>query len=86
MDEREKLAAIREVLLGLWDPIGVRDEPLAQDEYDPYLRKILALLSKGASVEDIERYLGDIVSLDMGLVDMPDRDRAAAMSLMRLAL
>lgn len=86
VEEKEKLDAIRKVLLEQWDPLGVRDEVMARDEYDSYLQKIIALLSKHASLEEIERYLGDIVSLDMGLVDVASRDRAAAISLIKLAI
>ena len=31
---------IRRVLLNVWDPIGVKNEPNAQDEYDGYLGEI----------------------------------------------
>ena len=30
-------AKIRHVLLEVWDPIGIKDEPNAQDEYDAYM-------------------------------------------------
>lgn len=36
-----------------WDPIGVKDEPNAADEYDGYLGDILLLLKHNASVEEI---------------------------------
>ena len=35
---------IRHVLLEVWDPIGVRDEPNAQDEYDGYIGPVFELL------------------------------------------
>jgi hypothetical protein len=35
---------IRHILLNVWDPIGVRDEPNAQDEYDGYVGKLYELL------------------------------------------
>src|SRR4051794_31652361 len=31
--------AIREVLFREWDPIGVNDNPLCEDEYDSYARR-----------------------------------------------
>ncbi|MBL8864808.1 MAG: hypothetical protein KF873_18315 [Gemmataceae bacterium] len=37
-------AAIREVLLKEWDPIGVADIPEAADEYDSYIGEIQAIL------------------------------------------
>jgi hypothetical protein len=38
-----------------------------QDEYDGYLGPSLRLLEKGASREEIERYLEEIVGEHMGL-------------------
>jgi hypothetical protein len=37
-ESREVRRAIRRVFLEVWDPIGVRDEPNAQDECDGYIR------------------------------------------------
>jgi hypothetical protein len=53
-----------------WDPIGVmpaQDGP--QDEYDGYLGPSLRLLERGASREELERYLEEIVGEHMGLGD-----------------
>jgi hypothetical protein len=36
--------AIREILLREWDPIGIAEEPDAQDEYDSYVHEIHGLL------------------------------------------
>ena len=41
---RDYHAAIREILLRDWDPIGVADVPEAQDEYDSYISQIYGLL------------------------------------------
>lgn len=38
--------AIREVLLRAWDPIGISDDPDAQDEYDGYVWVIYGLLAR----------------------------------------
>jgi hypothetical protein len=62
---------IRQVLMTHWDPIGVKDEPAAQDEYDIYIGGLLDLLLKGASDRQISRYLSDIVEQRMELC--PDR-------------
>jgi hypothetical protein len=35
---------IRHVLMDVWDPIGVKDEPNAQDECDGYIGKLFELL------------------------------------------
>ncbi len=60
-------AAIRLVLIAVWDPIGIQDEPNAQNEYDSYLDGVYELLVSGASDSDIEDHLWRIVSDSMGL-------------------
>jgi hypothetical protein len=71
---------IRHVLMGVWDPIGVKDEPNAQDEYDGYLGGVYKLLVSGASDERIEEHLWQIVTEQMGLdakkADMADTVKA----------
>lgn len=80
----EKARLVRAILLKQWDPIGVRDYPAAHDEYDQYLPAILNLLENGATIMEIARHLGSIVSSEMGLVELPERDLAVARSLLRL--
>ncbi len=58
---------IRRVLLNVWDPIGVRDEPNAQDEYDSYIGEIYELLVHGATEQQIADRLLYIVQDTMGL-------------------
>jgi hypothetical protein len=58
---------IHDILIKLWDPIGVKDEPLAQNEYDSYIPIILQLLQTQTSVETITRHLYEIETLRMGL-------------------
>jgi hypothetical protein len=58
---------IRHVLLDVWDPIGVKDEPNAQDEYDSYVGEILGLLSTGATDGQISDRLLYFVNDRMGL-------------------
>ena len=41
-----------------WDPIGVRDEPMAADEYDEYATQVFGLLARGASDDQVVGYLG----------------------------
>ena len=71
---------IRHVLLHVWDPIGIKDEPNAQDEYDSYLGGVYELLVSGASDERIEDHLWRIVTERMELPakksDMTDTVRA----------
>jgi len=56
-EKRRVKAEIRQILLNVWDPIGVRDEPNAQDEYDCCLGSLLNLLTTGAVDDQIAEYL-----------------------------
>ncbi len=59
--------AIRRVFLDVWDPIGIADEPNAQDEYDSYIEPVYQLLMRSASDEEIATYLLWVVFEQMGL-------------------
>ena len=77
MRERNRRAraiqeAIRQVLLHDWDPIGIKGEPRAQDEYDAYVGGVYSLLASGASEAEIDRHLQHIVVEAMGLADEAD--------------
>jgi hypothetical protein len=75
-ESRRIRVAIRHVLMDVWDPIGVKDESNAQDEYDSYLGGVYELLVTGASDESIEDHLWRIVTERMELTakksDMAD--------------
>ena len=58
---------IHDVLLETWDPIGIKDEPNAQDEYDGYIGKLYDLLTSGASDSEIMDYLHWSVYETIGL-------------------
>lgn len=65
MDTRQLRArqiqhGIREILLRDWDPIGVRDEPLAQSEYDGYIGGVYRLLASGANEDQLVEHLREI--------------------------
>jgi hypothetical protein len=66
-ESRRIRAEIRGVLLRVWDPIGIKDEPNAQDEYDGYMGNVYELLVSGASDERIAQYLSQIVTEQMEL-------------------
>jgi hypothetical protein len=55
------IAEIRQVLVNMWDPIGIKDVPEAQDEYDAYIGGVFDLLNKRASEEDISAYLWKVI-------------------------
>ena len=63
---RETKRHMRRVLLEQWDPIGVENEPLAQDEYDSYLGGLYDLMAAGVSDLDIAQHLHDIETERMG--------------------
>ncbi|MEO6804511.1 MAG: hypothetical protein ABI286_06600 [Edaphobacter sp.] len=54
---REVRCAIRRTFLEVWDPIGITDEPNAQDEYDGYIGRAFELLTTGDSDKEIIEYL-----------------------------
>lgn len=67
----------------VWDPIGVRDEPNAQDEYDGYSQGVLALLANGASDDQIIEHLLRIVIERMELPAKKE-DMQRTVSVLRL--
>ena len=74
---RKARSEIRRVLLEVWDPIGVRDVPQAQDEYDSYVGGIYRLLAEKAPDEKIVDYLYWVETDQMGL---SEHDRAGLRS------
>jgi hypothetical protein len=66
-ESRRIRVEIRHVLMDVWDPIGIKDEPNAQDEYDGYLGGVYELLVSGAADEDIADHLWRIVTERMEL-------------------
>ena len=75
-----KLDEIREILLADWDPLNVGDSPKLSDEYDRYIPGVVALLNRGASVQEIERFLKGIEA-SFGISAEPQRSRRAAIRL-----
>jgi hypothetical protein len=61
---------LRALLMAAWDPIGVKDEPLAADEYDSYMLPLARKLREGASADDVATYL-DRVGTGMGYGETP---------------
>jgi len=76
--KRDLLARISEVLHYVWDPIGVRGEPNARDEYDSYVAGIYALLGGGANTEKIAIHLDKIAVGGMGLGSNMEHNRITA--------
>lgn len=69
-EARRITSEIRLVLLDVWDPIGVADEPNAQDEYDCCLGGLFRLLTTGAADDQIAEYLSQQEIEHMGLGDV----------------
>jgi hypothetical protein len=65
--EGELHTRVNEILHYIWDPIGVRGEPRARDEYDAYVPEVCSLLQSDATVEQIAAHLDNIATDRMGL-------------------
>ena len=61
-----------------WDPIGIKDEPKAQDEYDIYVPQIVGMMIDGKTAEEISDYLDKIERINMG--GGSNRDRSLKVS------
>ena len=59
--------AIRKALIEKWDPIGVKNIPEAQDEYDHYVPAICNLLVTRRSKQELFDYLWWLETHHMGL-------------------
>jgi hypothetical protein len=66
---REIQRSIGEVLLRNWDPIGVRDEPLARDEYDAYVGGVYKLIASGATAREVAEHLARVEAERLGFAD-----------------
>lgn len=74
---------IRYALLNTWDPIGVRDNPNAQDEYDSYVGRLYELLVGNASDAELIDYLYWVVRELMGLDGATRLDMATTVEALR---
>ena len=90
MDPREKRAreiqeSIRHILLHDWDPIGVADEPEAQDEYDSYIGGVYRILTTSRSEEALVQFLaGAVENLVSSQESAQDGLRSVARKLLAL--
>ena len=80
-------AAVHEVFIRDWDPIGVDDCPEAQDEYDSYIPVVVRMLLEDADAWIIADHLTKLQTIGMGLspIDQGEENRRIADSLTRLA-
>ena len=89
MSERLQLArsyhaAIREVLLREWDPIGVADISQAADEYDSYISQVHGLLIRREPLYKLIDFLWWVETDHMGLAGNRRRTEQVAERLLRL--
>jgi hypothetical protein len=76
--------AIRDILLHEWDPIGVSDEPNAQDEYDSYIHEIHGMLIRHEPKYRLFDHLWWIETVAMGLFGNRSRTEMVADRLIEL--
>lgn len=60
---------ILNVLMTQWDPIGVKDKPMAADEYDLYIGDIYDLLTNNVHAQAISNHLREIEVKRMGFAE-----------------
>jgi hypothetical protein len=77
--------AIRGILLRDWDPIGVRDVPEAQDEYDSYVGQIYAMLFRRVPAQELVDFLWWVETEHMGLCGNRQHTASVAERLMALS-
>ncbi len=63
----ELRSKIKEILLYEWDPIGIKDSPDAQDEYDTYIDTLYSYVITKSDFKVILNYLRYIQEKVMGL-------------------
>jgi len=76
-------AKVREVFLNTWDPIGIADEPNAQNEYDNYIGPIYDLLVSKADDAALVEYLYWAVYENMGFDAATKEDMRDTVSALR---
>ncbi|PYY10939.1 MAG: hypothetical protein DMG61_20465 [Acidobacteria bacterium] len=82
-ESRQIRVQIRHVLLDVWDPIGVKDVPNAQDEYDSYIGRVYELLMGNSPDRELAEYLFAVVRDDMGLDGAKISDMNATVKALR---
>lgn len=76
--QKNLLYIIRQALLAHWDPIGVHDFRIGDDEYDSYIPSIISMLEMGVDNEGIARYLSRLRTESIGLSPNTESDAYAA--------
>src|SRR5881296_3827439 len=58
-----------DILRRHWDPIGIKHNPAAQDEYDTYVWGVYRLIAAGATARQLAEHLVQIETDRLGFVD-----------------
>jgi hypothetical protein len=85
-DSRRIRVQIRHVLLDVWDPIGIKNEPNAQDEYDGYIGKLYDMLQSKAIESELTEYLYWAAHDNMGFDAASRSDMAATVEALKKIL
>ena len=75
---------IHRVLIEEWDPLAVKENPLAQDEYDSYISGIQRLLTEGCDAVRLSSHLDNLETVSMGLQYPSGRGKSVASKLLAL--
>ena len=59
-------AKVRDILISLWDPCGIKANSNAQDEYDSYVSGIIRLLKADTDQVRLVRHLAQLERVSMG--------------------
>jgi hypothetical protein len=80
---RKRAAIVRQILLSVWDPIGVAGILEASDEYDSYVWSVCKLLDAHQDRRKLVDYLILVETTDMGLSGQRQRAERVADLLIR---
>jgi hypothetical protein len=78
IDQYARINAIRRILLGEWDPIGIGTIVEAHDEYDSYIPTIYQMMQERVGIEKLALHLGKLEKITMGLKSRPKENRRVA--------
>lgn len=76
--------AIKQILLEEWDPIGVKDFPEAQDEYDSYVSDVYHRLIHRVPKHELFDYLWEVENTHLGLYGNRSRTETVVEKLVAL--
>ena len=67
MTVRETLRAVDKVLAQVWDPIGTVSSGGPTDEYSSYAPRVLGLLQRGATDDEVAAHLAHLETDELGV-------------------